>query len=476
MTAAASTGRRRCRRGDESGSTLILALVFISLFGLFIAALLSESTVGLRTNDGARRRTGNLLAADGGVEWGIHQARNDATCPTTAAGQQTLTSTLALGARTATITCRDLVGAVASPAGQQWAVITTSPAVDSLTTVNLAGDPVTVSGGDVWAGGGLSLARDLAISDGDLATKLTSCAGAVQPAKATVSGADLWSCTTAATPDVPHALPAAPAVASVPTNTTLCSGQTWQIFHPGKYTSVLSEHPELTQYNYFESGIYYFEDVGNLDFTNRVTIGGQAPAGETAVVAPACTPNDTTAGALSQASGKGVTFVLGGHSSLVVGHYTGAISAFELYTRVPAAADSTSTPGISLIAAPVTANGYKAWQAIGAYTYAFATATALTTGVPVAVHGLLYAPTALVYINTRATPPFMAGVVASKLIVTAGAPGSVAAVAAQGRRTLLLTSTASSGAAGEITTVENAVVKIANDPTRTATVRSWRVL
>ena len=36
MTAAASTGRRRCRRGDESGSTLILALVFISLFGLFI--------------------------------------------------------------------------------------------------------------------------------------------------------------------------------------------------------------------------------------------------------------------------------------------------------------------------------------------------------------------------------------------------------------------------------------------------------
>src|SRR5207248_9569619 len=133
---------------------------------------------------------------------------------------------------------------------------------------------------------------------------------------------------------------------------------------------------------------------------NRVAIGGQPPAGESATVSPGCAPNDTTADlqgpGLAKASGKGVVFILGGRSSIAVGEYGGG-SKFELFSRQPAAGEAT-TPGLSIVAIPAgTAGGYKSWQAPSTPAYALATVSTVAAGVDVAVHGLVDAPGAPVF-------------------------------------------------------------------------------
>jgi hypothetical protein len=163
-----------------------------------------------------------------------------------------------------------------------------------------------------------------------------------------------------------------------------------------------------------------------------------------------------------------VIIVLGGTSSITLNNTT----AFELFTRTPLVPDG-STTGVSLVTVPsVPPVNYKPWTGSSFLTVS-------SSATEVAIHGLVYAPEAPVTVFARPTAPLLGGVVASKLRLraNAGATGSLMGVAADGRRTLVLTSTAASPAAsGEIAITEQAVVKVANDPARTATVRSWRAL
>ena len=59
---------RRPWRHDEAGSALVLALVFLSLFGLFISVLLSFADTGIRTTMSMRGHDARLYAADGAVD------------------------------------------------------------------------------------------------------------------------------------------------------------------------------------------------------------------------------------------------------------------------------------------------------------------------------------------------------------------------------------------------------------------------
>ena len=270
------------------------------------------------------------------------------------------------------------------------------------------------------------------------------------------------SCSTAGTPDVPHVLPAAPTVVRDPSTPVTCAstGAAWRIWHPGIYNAAAG--PDIGPNVYMESGVYYFEDT-SFGITSSTVIGGAPPLGETSVLGAGCpTINDTTAGAASRASGKGVTIVLGGTARVSVT----STAKVELYSRVPDTADGT--PGISIITVPTTGSGYRAWSAPALTSLTSSPITGRT-----AIHGLVYSPNAPVTITTGATAPLLGGVVASTLTIVPGVPGQKA-VQASGRRTLLLTSIAAPATADEIAAVQTAVVKVANDPTRTASVRSWR--
>lgn len=443
------------QRHDEQGSTLVVALAFISLFGVFIAAVLAQVSTNMGLTGTTRDRADRLYAADAGLEWGLQQARtSDSACANPAAGEQALTSTLNVNGRTVTVTCEALAGAVASPAAENWSVITTTGLVTG------AGASPEVTGGDVWAGGLLTLPAAVTTSGADVVRGLASCA-AFTLTGLTVGVPDTSSCSEAAAPDVPHVLPPAPAIRDNATR-VMCGGNEWRIWHPGKYT-ILAQ-PDAGPFNYLESGIYYFEGL-SVNLSNTVTIGGKPPAGESSLLGGECAGiDDATAGAASRASGSGVTLILGGISNIRIGG--GASTKVELYTRAPAAAGPT--PGISVLTVPTTSAGYLEWLP-GLYpAFGILNGSART-----AVHGLVYARNAPVAIYTHSTAPLLAGVVASTLTITPGAGGSKA-VEAAGRRTLLLTSTAAPATSGEIAAVQRAVAKIANDPTRTASVRSWR--
>jgi len=446
-------------RRDEQGSVLVVALAFLSLFGVFIAAILAQTSTNLHLTSTTRARTDRLFAADGGVEWGIQRARtSDTTCPTsTSTSTDTLTSTLNVDGRAVTVTCKALSGAVASPAAERWSVITGNLNVPG------AGTP-TIKGGDVWLGGTAS-GTTVSTSDADVVHPLASCAGYVPVASPAVTAPDTSTCSAPGTPDVAHVLPIAPLNGLLATPVTCNAVNDGLIWHPGKYISGTLPDPPL--YNYLESGVYYFENV-NVIWNAGIFVGG-APGGETSVLGLGCPAHpmtDTTIGPPYGAYGSGVTLILGGTSTLNI-----RVSAkAELYSRVPSAAEISSTPGtpitpgISVITVGATGSGYLKSTA--------ATPVQLQSGAQEAIHGLVYS-TGSVSLYTQATrAPLLGGVVASTL--TINGPANGLAVEASGRRTLLLTSTAAPAAAGEIATTQSAVVKVANDVVRTASVRSWR--
>jgi Tfp pilus assembly protein PilX len=443
----------RLQHRDEQGSTLIVALAFLSLFGVFIAAILAQVSTNMRLTGTTRDRADRLFAADAGLEWGVQQARGqDTACANVAVGDQTLTSTLNVNGRAITVTCEALAGAVASPAAQQWSVIAPGGIVNTA-------PGATVAGGDVWAGGA-DPTTDIVTSAADVVRGQATCL-LFSLTGLTVGVPDTSSCSTSAAPDVPHNLPPAPAIRENATR-VMCGGNEWRIWHPGKYT--LLAQPDAGPFNYLESGVYYFEGL-SVNLSNTVTVGGKPATGDTSVLAGECAGiDDTAAGAASRASGSGVSLILGGASNIRIGG--GAGTKVELYTRAPAAADAT--PGISVLTVPSTGAGYVGW--LPGLFPAFGILSELPR---VAVHGLVYARNAPVTIYTNSTAPLLAGVVASTLTIVPGA-GGTKAVEASGRRTLLLTSTADPASPGEIAAVQSAVVKIANDPTRTASVRSWR--
>jgi Tfp pilus assembly protein PilX len=78
--------RRNRHQSDESGATLILALVFIVISGLLFAALLTLSGTNLRNTANLQNERGLEYAAGGAVESAIQVARyNASNCPLPAA-------------------------------------------------------------------------------------------------------------------------------------------------------------------------------------------------------------------------------------------------------------------------------------------------------------------------------------------------------------------------------------------------------
>ena len=88
----------RLRR--EEGVSLVLALVFLSLFAIFVAALLSQVDTNIRVTEHlVRPANAQLYAADAGVDYAIQKLRTD---PEFCLGPPV---TLQINGRTVSVTC-----------------------------------------------------------------------------------------------------------------------------------------------------------------------------------------------------------------------------------------------------------------------------------------------------------------------------------------------------------------------------------
>jgi hypothetical protein len=442
----------------EQGSVLVIALVFLVLAGVLVAALVAQSTPSLVTTAVVLNLNDSVAAADAGVEYGIQTLRNDSTL---CAGPSTKPTSLPdmlppVNNHRADVTCQTMQGYAAGAFG--WAVITNDPGDWSIN-----GESAGMSiNGPVFNGGGWSLDRPLSVNDGNAYTVGFPCDN---PTNLTVAPTPPFSeqCGTNPPPDPKPALPTAvPGKASLPTVTGGCT-----TLYPGYYTTAGQggqQLPPLTGDVYMASGVYYFKNVGTLN-VGKTLFGGQPAPGETQLTtAAACRADPTGNGT----DGRGVEIILGGDTSIVVGPG----STMELYTRTPASADG-STPGVTLYQVPFETQApwdptsapppMAPFLAMGALAY-------------VAVHGGVYGPSGSVSLYANSSSPVLTGgadVYRLFLQSSGGATGPIISVGATpGGRHTVITATTDGGSGQNI--VARAVVEIANDAARTVTIDSWR--
>jgi Tfp pilus assembly protein PilX len=99
--------RTRSARRDEEGSVLILALVFIVLFGIVVSMMLSYASANFGLSSGEVTKSHQLYAADGAVQYATQQvkATNGNSCPVnmTGGGLNLTSSSMALQSDVSTV-------------------------------------------------------------------------------------------------------------------------------------------------------------------------------------------------------------------------------------------------------------------------------------------------------------------------------------------------------------------------------------
>jgi hypothetical protein len=143
------------RRTDESGSALVLALLFVAVFGLIVGVVLNYASAGLRTTTAARETTAKTVSADGAIDGAINALSKNlllpgsvdpspaplaaVTCFSLSVGQLdypdpiTVTCTPLAGSGMAIVTGDPIADAAASPAPRVVVV----QALDATTNVPL---------------------------------------------------------------------------------------------------------------------------------------------------------------------------------------------------------------------------------------------------------------------------------------------------------------------------------------------------
>jgi len=103
-------------RRDEEGSVLILALVFIVLFGVVVSMMLSYASANFGLSRGEVTKSHQLYAADGAIQYATRQAQanNGNSCPAnmTGGGLNLTSSTMALPSDVSSVnvTCQQYTG------------------------------------------------------------------------------------------------------------------------------------------------------------------------------------------------------------------------------------------------------------------------------------------------------------------------------------------------------------------------------
>jgi hypothetical protein len=342
----------RLRRGDDSGASLILALIFITVGAVVLAVILSFADASMRTTLRLREQSADAASADGAAQLAINALRQGTysmaggSCFGTGVGAS---NTLQLnsfyqpvgaGASSATVTCEaDTTnsavdpGVAISPANRPGsAILTLAPlgsSEDGLTLTVAGGRTLRVHG-DVYSNSTINVVQGV-LETNTAVTARGACIGTITstPVKQCNigSGADPRSV------DPNYAPPSAPTTAqSVPA----CPGNNSKVtFTPGVYTDVNGLN-NLTKSSgckdsifYFPPGTYYFNlsgsaewliDTGYLVAGTPTTplVAGTAPTIPGACQSPIPPDPIPPGGWVKPGPNAGAQFVFGGDSHIRV--------------------------------------------------------------------------------------------------------------------------------------------------------------
>ena len=452
------TGRARMTR-DEAGATLVLVVAFLTLTGLFSAALLTLASTTTHSSVTVKALHDSVSAADAGVRYGVDVLQGDSTiCASAASGPVQLSGVPQVAQRTVQVKCQTYQGY--APGAFGWAVITNDTSTSAMT--NQSGQDKTITG-PVFNNGGWTLQKPLNVVNGSV-HMVDRGSGCVFDPNITVAGTAPFVevCDPAGTsvPNPDHALPSS--VPGAPLHPPTTHGNCTTLY-PGAYTAA----PDLSGDVYMVSGVYYFNNVGDLQVGSTL-FGGQRSPGDSASTTGTACASDPTGN-----WGTGVELIFGGNTTLTVGNN----SDLELYTREPPAGstDNGATPGISLYQVPPATTGGWAPSSLSNATNFLSMGNG--THVQGAVHGAVYAPrgSISVFATNDAHAVLNGGTDVWDLNMqsSASATGLIVAIdLTPGQRYTVITATAK-GVNGEKDIISRAVVRIANDPNRTATVQSW---
>lgn len=452
----------RIARRTEEGSALILALVFLSLFGLVIAAILGQVDANVRTTLVVRTHEAKVYGADAGVDYAIQTLQADDTvCPDDTAGRQPISEPPLEDDVDVdiAITCETTEGNVLGVRG--YAVVTTEPKGGSSSLDTSNGSIDRVIEGPVWVDGDLDLAKPVKIDGAHLFQKSSCQSTPIDKLTVAPSPPFNVKCSTAATPDEDHDLPGYPAGSPQPS--TGDGGAACRTFSPGRYTTA----PELKASNFFKSGMYYFEDIGDWTITD-VLFGGTPQDDESKLLTDTpCASEPVTTAA------RGVMFVLGGTSRMIVGN--GA--RIELFTPNAAAVDPGDA-GISIRSVLTEDAATNPWKISTAGTAIVDVAGGNTRDM--AIHGLVYTPNNVVNLfvtGGTVDAQFQGGAKVLRIGLATSNSGTglkVSTKRGSGRRKITIVAKATDPDGGRAIEAR-AVVKIENDVDRTVTVVSRSV-
>jgi len=411
------------RDGTDDGMALAVALIFILVVGIMVTAALSKTGAVLKTDYLVRQQSQVQYAADAGIERALQVLRDDVSsnpahfCPTTTAPGATdvdmtsssdpsskdpggLAFNVNLGVSGSPplrvhYACHTLAGGV--PDDTQFttpgfAIVTTgnktTGGVDgTLSTTNGVGSTLDVNGPIYMAGKGAigDFNKTITISNGDFVefdkgdlagctSNLKTIAPTDGSGKIIIGTPATYSSTCAAETPVEAVqttnLPAAPGTAPPAMNFPLTGTATCKVFFPGTYTAapaLLTPHGGGTpEANYFVSGRYNFDGIGNWTVDNgAIVFGGQPGTGDATAVpgGSVASISDTGCAAFKNADAAaiktllaltsspvgewpfGTQFVMGGTSTVVIKN-----GFLSLYTP-PTDAAYLPGPAASLIAA-----------------------------------------------------------------------------------------------------------------------------
>ncbi len=311
----------------EAGSTLLLILVFLTSIGLLGAALMNYEIALTKQSFSTRRVQTREIGANTGLEWAVNSLKQgkDGFCQ---GGYDR--DLLTVGGREVEVTCR--ADDADRNAESNVALFLNRSEPADLNQLRVSGalgpDATTQIGGPVYLGvkGGWAIESPLRV-DGDVLVGTED--GRCEPNETldlpeNVSAlyANARNCSTDLSTVTPQPVPQPcgayekcedpePWLLDVKGNETT-SAPACKVFFPGYYRKA----PVLAGNNYFVPGTYYFELDGEWRIASAVRGGDPAPETGVAEAAQAATSIPRCAGAPEPSEPWGVTFVVGGRSSL----------------------------------------------------------------------------------------------------------------------------------------------------------------
>jgi hypothetical protein len=341
---------RRLAHSDESGATLIFALIFITVVAVIVAAVLSFVDTSMRTTLAVRRQAATAAAADGAAQVAINYVRthgyilgNGGTCldgMSLPGGfyQQGGTS------YSATVTCEtDTSDSVLGGAGgvpitssnrPGQAILTLGRGADDGLEVLPRGSKVMKVRGEVYSNSDITVQKFLTVQGGANVRAVGACSVLSGGAIVNEGGGTVQCGLGGSGLNRPPYNPPTQDLTNVALST--CTGPTRVIdFWPGVYT----ELDALNSYTsgsgscrnsilWFHPGAYYFNVSGTWRIAAGYVVGGTPPPSRPLTISsppdrpgscetPIAPDGDTTW--TPPRANSGVEFVLGGTSRISLG-------------------------------------------------------------------------------------------------------------------------------------------------------------